>query len=95
MAVTDRSQDTDRHIGRLEGIVEQMVKDQAEYREDMRATSNRILDQMAKDQAEYRQDMRAISNRIDNTTNRIDKLLYWQLGLLSVIIGGIIGIYFK
>lgn len=73
MAVTDRSQDTDRHIGRLEGIVEQMVKDQAEYR----------------------QDMRAISNRIDNTTNRIDKLLYWQLGLLSVIIGGIIGIYFK
>ncbi len=73
MAVTDRSQDTDRHIGRLEGIVEQMVKDQAEYR----------------------QDMRAISTRIDNTTNRIDKLLYWQLGLLSVIIGGIIGIYFK
>lgn len=73
MAVTDRSQDTDRHIGRLEGIVEQMVKDQAEYR----------------------QDMRAVSTRIDNTTNRIDKLLYWQLGLLSVIIGGIIGIYFK
>ena len=73
MAVTDRSQDTDRHIGRLEGIVEQMVKDQAEYR----------------------QDMRAISTRIDNVTNRIDKLLYWQLGLLSVIIGGIIGIYFK
>jgi len=73
MAVTDRSQETDRHIGRLEGIVEQMVKDQAEYR----------------------QDMRAISTRIDNTTNRIDKLLYWQLGLLSVIIGGIIGIYFK
>ena len=70
MAVTDRSQDT---LGRLEGIVEQMVKDQAEYR----------------------QDMRAISTRIDNTTNRIDKLLYWQLGLLSVIIGGIIGIYFK
>ncbi len=73
MAVTDRSQETDRHIGRLEGIIEQMVKDQAEYR----------------------QDMRAISNRIDNVTNRIDKLLYWQLGLLSVIIGGIIGIYFK
>ena len=73
MAVTDRSQETDRHIGRLEGIIEQMVKDQAEYR----------------------QDMRAISNRIDNVTNRIDRLLYWQLGLLSVIIGGIIGIYFK
>ena len=74
MAVTDRSQDTDRHIGRLEGIE---------------------IEQMVKDQAEYRQDMRAISTRIDNTTNRIDKLLYWQLGLLSVIIGGIIGIYFK
>ena len=73
MAVTDRSQETDRHIGRLEGIIEQMVKEQAEYR----------------------QDMRAISTRIDNLTNRIDKLLYWQLGLLSVIIGGIIGIYFK
>lgn len=73
MAVTDRSQESDRHIGRLEGTIEQMVKDQAEYR----------------------QDMRAILNRIDNTTNRIDKLLYWQLGLLSVIIGGIIGIYFK
>lgn len=73
MAVTDRSQESDRHIGRLEGIVDQMVKDQTEYR----------------------QDMRAVSTRIDNTTNRIDKLLYWQLGLLSVIIGGIIGIYFK
>ena len=95
MAVTDQSHDADRDIGRLEGIVDQMVKDQAEYRQDMRAVSDRIIDQMVKDQAEYRQDMRAISNRIDNTTNRIDKLLYWQLGLLSVIIGGIIGIYFK
>ena len=74
MAVADRSQnDADRHVGRLEGIIDQMVKDQAEYR----------------------QDMRAISHRIDNVTNHIDKLLYWQLGLLSVIIGGIIGIYFK
>ena len=73
MAVTDQSHDADRHVGRLEGIIEQMVKDQAEYR----------------------QDMRAISTRIDNVTNRIDRLLYWQLGLLSVIIGGIIGIYFK
>ena len=95
MAVTDQSHDADRHIGRLEGIIEQMVKDQAEYRQDMRAISKGIIDQMVKDQAEYRQDMRAISHRIDNVTNRIDKLLYWQLGLLSVIIGGIIGIYFK
>ena len=96
MAVADRSQnDADRHVGRLEGIIDQMVKDQAEYRQDMRAISKGIIDQMVKDQAEYRQDMRAISHRIDNVTNRIDKLLYWQLGLLSVIIGGIIGIYFK
>ena len=37
MAVADRSQnDADRHVGRLEGIIDQMVKDQAEYRQDMR-----------------------------------------------------------
>ena len=35
MAVTDQSHDADRHIGRLEGIIEQMVKDQAEYRQDI------------------------------------------------------------
>lgn len=84
----DRDRDLDRRVGRLEGIAEQLLPrlDRLEKRLDDGFSELRQAITAANDET---------NRRIEATNKRIDRLLYWVIGIPLAVGGLLATILFK